>query len=109
MKARVKPKDLIILEILRNRMKLSEKEEQYYLSLKKGYDGELVFDELIYGFPKGWYFLNDLLLTENNTYFQIDTLGILGDCLYLFDIKNYDGDYVVMGDTWKTRSGTCIC
>ena len=46
LKHRKKTTELLILEILNARMKLSNKDSQYYQSLKKGYEGEVMFDKL---------------------------------------------------------------
>lgn len=93
------------MRALNSRMFLSEKDKQYYLGLEKGYEGEVEFDRLVRGSFDGWLFVNDLLLEHNKTFFQIDSLGICGDELYLFDPKNFEGDFVVNGDRWQTTAG----
>ncbi len=45
-KARTESIELQILRSLNSRMALSVKEKQHYFNLKKGYDGELMFDAL---------------------------------------------------------------
>ncbi|ARK32633.1 Nuclease-related domain protein [Halalkalibacter krulwichiae] len=37
--------------------------------------------------------LNDLLLKKHNTTFQVDSLIIFQDSIYMFEVKNYEGDY----------------
>ena len=44
------------------------------------------------------YILNDLLLKQNNTTFQIDSLIILSETIYLFEVKNFEGDYYYESD-----------
>ncbi|WP_157037596.1 hypothetical protein [Ornithinibacillus californiensis] len=46
-KKRTPSKELQILEILSYRSELSEKEEQHYFNLKKGYEGEVLFDGIL--------------------------------------------------------------
>jgi hypothetical protein len=55
-----------------------------------------------------WIILNDLLLECKNTLFQIDTLLISQKTIYIFEVKNYEGDYVVNGDIWSTTTGNEI-
>ncbi|HAF0292697.1 TPA: NERD domain-containing protein, partial [Salmonella enterica subsp. enterica serovar Typhimurium var. 5-] len=37
--------------------------------------------------------LNDLLLEVNGSLFQVDSLVIFQDMIYLIDVKNHEGDY----------------
>ncbi len=73
-KARTKSKELLIMELLNTRMNLSSTDKQYYHSLKKGYEGEVLFDALTEKLQCECFILNDLLLNINNTNFQIDSL-----------------------------------
>lgn len=91
-KKRTKPVELAVLETLHNRMDLSEKDKQYLFNLQKGYEGEVMFDDMMRGLELDCYVLNDLLLQVNHTTFQIDTL-IIADRIYLYEVKNYDGDF----------------
>jgi hypothetical protein len=52
--------------------------------------------------------LNDLLLKVNNTLFQIDSLIICSETIYLFEVKNYDGDYLYESDKFYTKQKTEI-
>jgi len=49
--------------------------------------------------------LNDLLLEINGTMFQLDTLIIFQETIYLFEIKNYEGEYCYEKDSFQTVSG----
>ncbi|OIJ17034.1 nuclease [Anaerobacillus alkalilacustris] len=82
-----------MLEYLNTRMSLSEKEKQHFFNLKKGYDGEKIFDALTEKIQCECLILNDLLLKQNNTIFQIDSLIIFQESIYIFEVKNYEGDY----------------
>lgn len=85
-------------------MVLSEKEKQYFSNLQKGYDGELMFDSFIEKLQSNRLVLNDLLLKSNNTTFQIDTLLIMSDTVYVIEVKNYEGDFYFEKDKLFTRS-----
>ncbi|MBU8877793.1 NERD domain-containing protein [Bacillus sp. FJAT-29790] len=92
-RSRTEPWKLTILRLLKTRMTLSEKDSQHYLSLKKGYEGEVMFDALIENLQCDCYILNDLLFKINNSMFQIDTLIIASEKVYFYEVKNYVGDY----------------
>ncbi|MBP1947237.1 nuclease-related domain-containing protein [Virgibacillus litoralis] len=92
-KSRMKSNELIILELLSKRMNLDSKVRQYYFNLKKGYEGEVLFDSLTEKLQCECLILNDLLLIVNNTTFQIDSLIIMAGKIYFFEVKNYKGDY----------------
>lgn len=92
-KPRTESIELQVLEYLQLRMDISDKDLQYSLNLKKGLEGEMAFDALIDNISCECIILNDLLLKQNNNLFQIDSLIIISDTIYLFEIKNFDGDY----------------
>ena len=76
-KTRMKSKELRTLISLNARMELSIKDKQHYANLEKGYQGEVVFDQLTSKLENDLYILNDLCLEHNKSFFQIDTLIIL--------------------------------
>lgn len=96
-KSRTESNELLILTSLNTRMSLPDKYKQYYFNLKKGYEGEVMFDSFTEKLQCECLILNDLLLQINNTTFQIDTL-IISDTIYLFEVKNFEGDYVYESD-----------
>lgn len=55
-----------------------------------------------------WLIVKDLLLESNNTVFQVDTLLISPETVYLFEVKNYEGDFYIESDRWYTISKTEI-
>jgi len=57
------------------------------------------------GLSNSWLIMNDLLLEANNSTFQIDSIVISPDTIYLFEIKNYEGDFYIKDDKWFTISG----
>src|SRR5690606_27323130 len=95
--------ELEVLEVLDARMQLSEKDKQHLYKLKKGYEGELAFDELTRNLRCDCLVLNDLLLQVGNTTFQIDTL-LIADMLYLFEVKNHEGDFYFENDRILTKT-----
>ncbi|RUQ27456.1 NERD domain-containing protein [Peribacillus cavernae] len=74
-------------------MNLSDKDKQHYFNLKKGYEGEVLFDSLTDKLDCECFILNDLLLKFNNSVFQVDSLIIFSSTIHFFELKNYDGDY----------------
>lgn len=92
-KTRVESKELMMLRSLNTRMELAAEDQKYYLNLKKGYEGEVMFDHKTAHLDGKFYILNDLLLKNDHTTFQIDSLFITQRLLIPFEVKNFDGDY----------------
>jgi hypothetical protein len=76
-------------------MILPKNDQQHFFSLKKGYEGEVMFDTLTEKLQCECYILNDLLLRVNNTTFQIDTLIIISTKILLYEVKNFEGDFYI--------------
>ncbi|MFJ7727059.1 nuclease-related domain-containing protein [Neobacillus sp. NPDC097160] len=93
LKTRSEPTELIKLRFLNARMMLGPKEKRYYFNLEKGYQGEVMFDQLTQKLQNDLYIINDLRLESNNAEFQIDTLIIAQETIYPFEVKNHEGDY----------------
>ncbi|MEH7083572.1 nuclease-related domain-containing protein [Neobacillus drentensis] len=98
-KPRIESKELKILKALHKRMKLSEKDKQHFFNLKKGYEGEVMFDKLTEKLQCDCLILNDLLFKVKNTTVQIDSLIITTGRIYFYEIKNSDGDYFIESNT----------
>ncbi|MBU8878123.1 NERD domain-containing protein [Bacillus sp. FJAT-29790] len=107
-KPRIEPEELKIMRCLHRRMNLSVKDRNNYFNLEKGFEGERNFDEWLKNLSNDWIILNDLLFESNNTLFQIDTLLISPETIYMFEVKNYEGDYYIDDDRWFTISGSEI-
>lgn len=61
----------------------------------KGLEGERDFDQWTEKLPEDFLVLNDLYLRPlYEVSQQIDSVIIYGDCLYLYEIKNYSGRYI---------------
>jgi len=98
LKPRTESTELQIMNSLYTRMTLSDKDQKHFFNLQKGFEGEVMFDRLTEKLRCECLILNDLLLKANNTIFQLDTLILLPDILYLFEVKNFEGDYFYESD-----------
>jgi hypothetical protein len=98
LKNRYESNELMALRGLNTRMQLTEKEKFHYMNLKKGYEGEVKFDQQTECLSEERYIINDLLLEVNNSYFQIDTLIISQGIIHLLDSKYYQGDCYLEDD-----------
>lgn len=103
LKEREVPFELRLLRSLHTRMDLTEKDQQYLANLEKGYEGEKRFDEIVNRFNLECIVLNDLLLQVSNQTFQIDSL-VIADKIYMYEIKNYAGDFYYDNDRLYNRS-----
>ncbi|MGY4688573.1 nuclease-related domain-containing protein [Salibacterium sp. K-3] len=104
LKPRFPSHELLCLRSLALRMKLPSKYKQQLINLEKGWEGETYFDEQLKTLPKESVILCDLLFEINNTYFQIDTLLISHETVYLFEVKNYEGDFLIDKEEWYTST-----
>jgi hypothetical protein len=107
-KSRKEKDELIILRSLNARLLLSEEEKKTLYRLEKGYEGEVMFDLLTEQLPDEKLILNDLLLEVNGTKFQIDTTLITQDKIYLFEVKNFEGDYDYNNGNFESHYGNEI-
>ncbi|MEC1638470.1 nuclease-related domain-containing protein [Schinkia azotoformans] len=88
----------MIYRVVNTRTTLSQSEMQYYWTLEKGYEGEVQFDHLLAPLQGEFIILNDLLFEINNTYFQIDSLLLAPEKIHLYDVKNFENDYIIDND-----------
>lgn len=98
-KSRIESDEIKILRFLNLRMNLEESYYKRFRNLVKGFEGEVVFDSFTEKLQcQSYILLNDLLLETKNGKFQLDTVMISQDPIYLFEVKNYEGDYYFEGD-----------
>lgn len=97
-KLRIESEELQILRCLNKRMPLPDKDKKRYFTLKKGYEGEVLFDSFTEKLRCDCLILNDLELKVNNTSFQIDSLIIIPETIFLYEVKNYEGDHYLESD-----------
>ncbi len=107
-KERVESTELKVLRSLGARVQLAAPDAKQLDILLKGWKGEEEFDRWVNTIVEDWHILNDLLLSHQGTIFQVDSLIFSGTALYLFEIKNYQGDFYIQGDAWYTFSGNEI-
>lgn len=89
----MEPVELVINRLLDKRMELQDKDKKYLFSLQKGHEGEKSFDLWTETIQANCLILNDLLLKYKNNTFQLDSTLILYDTIYLFEVKNFEGDH----------------
>jgi len=103
---RKKSDQLKILESMNSRTQLPRIEVQYLLNLKKGFEGEQLFDELIAEqLGTEVIVLKDRLITYNGSTAQIDALILSGNTLYLYEVKNYEGEYMQLSGQFRRLKG----
>jgi hypothetical protein len=100
LKVRVEQDELKILRFLKARIELAEKEKKYLMHKEKGFEGEVMFDNLTEKLKDGRLILNDLMHEVNNTKFQIDTTIIEQETINLFEIKNFEDDYIYKNENF---------
>lgn len=94
---------------MKKRRPFSKDEQTHYQGLKRGYQGECLFDQYaaeINGYLKNLpaNYLVDLTL-KHSRITQIDSLFVTDQTLYLFEIKNYSSDIDWDGELWQLDSG----
>lgn len=104
-KERPEPLELVLTHFLNARMDLSEEDQKHYWTIKKGYEGEVRSDIWLQNLTDSWLVLHDLLLEYNQSIFQIDTLIIAFEKVYILDVKNFEGDYNVKDQKWYNPAG----
>ena len=105
LKQRSEPDELKIMNLLEPRMIFTEKERQRHYSLRKGYKGEVQYDIWMKSLEIQNLTLNDLLLESSSTTFQIDSSVITQNKLFLFEVKDYEGDYYYENERLKLIHG----
>lgn len=105
-KKRKKSDQLKILESINSRTQLSHQQEQYLLNLKKGFEGEVLFDKLIdKHLGTEAIVLKDRMISCNGSTAQIDALIATGNALYLYEVKNYEGEYIQLSGQFRRLKG----
>lgn len=106
MKRREETDLLRVLSELENRQELSLEQRQNLQNMEKGLSGEKQFDTLAETFlEKGVIVLHDLSLTIRGSSVQIDSMVLTPAVLYIFEIKNYEGDFIMQEGDIYTVSG----
>ncbi|MEW9053705.1 MAG: nuclease-related domain-containing protein [Neobacillus sp.] len=104
-RARPEPLVLILLKFLNARMVIPIDHVKKLKTLQKGYEGEQRSDTWLKdNLTDNWLVIHDLLLEYQGSKFQIDTLIIAFERVFLLDIKNFEGDYFEEDDKWRTET-----
>ena len=86
-------------------MNVLEKTENQIITLEKGYKGEKIFDQRLEKLSLDCLIINDLLLETANTHYQIDSFLITPPKIHIFEVKNFEGDYLIEGNRMRLISG----
>ena len=97
----MKPNELKVFEALEERLPFSNDEKLFFHQLRQGYLGEQYWENLLVKrVEKSFFIVSDLRLQVSNQSFQIDSLLISNDRLYLLEVKHYTGDYIFEETRW---------
>lgn len=108
-KERCESEELRMLRSLDRRGSLKEDDVRYLSNLEQGFEGEVAFDRWLGEWMSGeCVLLGDLLLELNHSHVQLDTVLVGMRRAFLFEVKNFEGDYVLEGDRLLTRSGMVV-
>lgn len=102
---RKKPTELLLFEYLLNRKTLTQQELLTYKNLWRGYQGEVLFDSYLEELSCDSIVLRDVWLSKNNRIFQLDHLLFYKDCIYMFEVKNYSGDFYYENEKLYKETG----
>lgn len=105
-KERSEPYELIVLELLNNRMTLSYEWRKKLANRRRGYRGELKLDPYTANLGDNVIVVNDLRLPtiDNSSHFQMDALLIESDTLSIYEVKNHYGPYYVENGLFYTSN-----
>lgn len=89
------------LEVLQERAQLKTSEKQHLQRLARGYVGECNLDKFVeefLGSPE--LVMDDLNLAYGQEKIQVDKLIVIGNDVYLIDVKKYRGNYAYQDNSW---------
>ena len=89
------------LQTLNERTNLLPAEKSQLQRLIRGYSGESNLDKLAQSyFRHPELVMDDLNLVYQNERIQVDKLIVVGNVVYLIDVKNYQGSYTYQNNSW---------
>lgn len=96
------------LELMDSRGILSSEDQRKLEALEIGFAGECAFDEWMdrYG-DEQWRVYRDIWIDAGGPT-QLDTMVVAGTAVYIFDVKNYSGDYTYMNGRWSVNGRVII-
>src|SRR5699024_3823998 len=93
-------KELIIFQCLQGRKTFAKTEEHQHYKLLKGYEGEKQLSNILKEqLHQDHLQINNILLNNHVTVFQMDTLLIFNQTVYLIEVKNYQGEFQLEKDS----------
>lgn len=105
-KKRERSKLHVGLNYLNKRIKLNDSDKYYLTNLEKGFEGEERFDELVKtNINDEALVVNDLLIESKGRVCQIDALIVTSETIFLYEIKNYKGDFQMNSGQLSYTSG----
>lgn len=97
----VRPLALSVYDALVSRFLFSDEDRANHHRLRRGFRGELEFSKVLQAAsPSESLLLHSLSLKSNNSKFQIDSLLLNNQTVYLFEVKNFAGDYYIQKNNW---------
>jgi len=89
------------LETVGQRKQLTEEQRRALQRLQKGFLGEQQMDKLAKMFlSEKVLVIDDITLQYQNTVVQIDKILIIGNTVYIIDVKFYQGNYILQNNSW---------
>ncbi|MGF2618095.1 NERD domain-containing protein [Rossellomorea vietnamensis] len=107
-KDREPSQELVMLRGLKPRLHFTNEEKNYLDYKEKGFQGELAFDKLTEPLREKMVFLNDVTLKQNNNECQIDSMAIASNKLHTFEVKNFEGDYIIKENKWFSPNNIIV-
>ncbi|MEK3805696.1 nuclease-related domain-containing protein [Bacillus sp. FSL H8-0547] len=95
-------RELLVYRSLNARSVLDEEALICLGQLEKGFQGEKYFEQWLKENGGEGTVLSDLLFEISGSFVQIDSLFIKPDKMYVFNVKNSEGDYFAEGERWST-------
>ena len=97
-KKRTIPFELLLLRSIQARM-------NQIITLEKGYHGEKMFDQKLEKLSVECLIINDLLLETANTHYLIDSHLVSPPKIHIFEVKNFEGDFLIEDNRMRLISG----
>ena len=105
---RRKPYELKLLKHMLNRGLLSLEEQRKLNRLQTGFKGEEMVDAFLKETWLTGVYYPDLILSVNGQTIQIDAVVCMKNDLYVFEIKNYSGQFTCFNEEWRLSGGQLI-
>lgn len=103
------PPILKIYPLLFHRTVLNLDTRRNFEHAKRGFEGENIFHHLLLDIlPNHFIPLYSLTLSHNNTTYQFDALVFCNNKIYLFEVKNFLGEYYIQNDRWISSSSSRV-